>query len=341
MGEFFSRDLPVEDIKPSLHPRTIREAAITELAESIRVTGLLEPIVVGENSQLIAGQRRLLAVQQLGWKTIPCRICDLDNGEAELATIDENLMREDYNEVERAGALARRKILYLAINPETRNVNVMGGPGRGHKSEDKTAARIAAVSFVADTATKTGKSERSIRLDVAIGEKLDPTAAAIVAELPAIADNKAELKALSELPPEQQRQVATAVAEGKAKSVRMAIKAAAEPDEPVADSLTGRMEAANSVLEGLARKITALIKEAESIDNPHLTDVVDGKHCNKHGRLATLVAQLKSAAGTVRACKGEGECRYCGGVGCVRCMKTGWLTKTALESAPEKKGETA
>jgi len=140
--------------------------------------------------------------------------------------------------------------------------------------------------------------------------------------------------------PEEKREAVLEWAEEKAgdkpvttKIIREAIAevAEAEPedDDEIPDTTTDRMNAANKVLEAFARSITALVAEAEQIDNAHLTD-------DRNGRLETLKAQLKSAAGTVRSAKGAGVCTYCDGAGCKHCLKTGWLTKTAMESAPEK-----
>jgi len=72
--------------------------------------------------------------------------------------------------------LARRKELYEAQHPETKHVTERGGPGRGNK----TTADSAAVSFVNDTASKTGRGTRTVREDVSIGTKLTPAAAEII-----------------------------------------------------------------------------------------------------------------------------------------------------------------
>ncbi len=92
--------------------------------------------------------------------------------------------------------------------------------------------------------------------------------------------------------------------------------------------LEEEMAEANSALERIARAITALHKDATELGNPHLND-----------RLNTLLGQLKSAAGTVRVSKGFGTCKYCGGKKCKSCKGTGWQTKNAWESAPDKGGK--
>jgi hypothetical protein len=105
------------------------------------------------------------------------------------------------------------------------------------------------------------------------------------------------------------------------------------PPEPA--TIEEAMYAANTILDQFSRKIGALVKEADTIDNAHLTS-------EKHSRLETVKAQLRAAAATVRAAKGEGRCTYCDGGNktplkkSCPCLATGWLTKTQLESAPDK-----
>ncbi len=67
---------------------------LTDLIKSISEIGLLHPVVINENNQLVAGQRRLLACKKLGWQEIPATLIDLDNlvrGEH-----DENTIRKDF-----------------------------------------------------------------------------------------------------------------------------------------------------------------------------------------------------------------------------------------------------
>ena len=224
--KWFTREVPLSSIKSPLHPRTFRESGIADLAKSIdRV--LMAPIVVDDDMQLIAGQRRVLAARLLGWKTIPARIIDVDNGEAELLTIDENLEREELIEAERLIFLARRKELYVALHPET-------AQGGDHTSEKAKRQNVVLLSFSDDTAEKTGQSARTIQRDTAIGEALDDKAVATIAGTPT-ADSKSELKALAELPPAEQRKVAKAVASGKAKSIREATPQSGQPKKGSGD----------------------------------------------------------------------------------------------------------
>jgi ParB family chromosome partitioning protein len=89
--------------------REIAPEQLTELAESIRSEGLLQPIVVrrhGEKYQLIAGERRWRAFQQLKIKSIPARIVEASDASAASIGLIENLQREGLNPIEEAQGFA-------------------------------------------------------------------------------------------------------------------------------------------------------------------------------------------------------------------------------------------
>ncbi len=105
------REIAVHLIEPNPYqPRKdIDPEALAELVESIRAEGLLQPIVVratGDRFQLIAGERRWRAFQQLRLKTIPARVMtSSDSSSATLALI-ENLQREGLNPIDEAHGYA-------------------------------------------------------------------------------------------------------------------------------------------------------------------------------------------------------------------------------------------
>jgi ParB family chromosome partitioning protein len=79
------------------------EDKLKELQASIANRGLLSPIVVkpeGDNYRLIAGLRRYLAVSNLGWEKVPCIIWEGDEYNADIAQVEENIMREDITPLE-------------------------------------------------------------------------------------------------------------------------------------------------------------------------------------------------------------------------------------------------
>jgi len=87
------------------------EEALKELTQSVAATGVVQPIVVrvlpGGKYQLIAGERRWLASQRAGKKTIPVIIREVSDEQAMEMTIVENLQRADLNPMEQARAYER------------------------------------------------------------------------------------------------------------------------------------------------------------------------------------------------------------------------------------------
>jgi ParB family chromosome partitioning protein len=106
------RDLPISEIDPNPYQTrtTFDEQALNELAASILVNGIVQPIVVRPNNgrfQLIAGERRWRASQKLGREIIPAVIKQVSNEQAMEMTIVENLQREGLNPMEEARAFDR------------------------------------------------------------------------------------------------------------------------------------------------------------------------------------------------------------------------------------------
>jgi ParB family chromosome partitioning protein len=216
------QDVPLAKIVVPGSHRKVKPAAVSALAASILEIGLQNPIGLvknGHDYRLIHGRHRLEAVRSLGRPKITACIFEADELRNELAALDENLVRHNLNKIEEAKALKRRKEIYLSLHPETKAGTAGGKAGGRGRPGIAVAESATAISFVTDTATKTGKAERTVREDVAIGEAVTDEAAEIIADTP-IADNKSELKALGELPHEEQVKVAVAVRDGTRKSVR-------------------------------------------------------------------------------------------------------------------------
>ena len=105
------REIQVSAIEPNPYqPRKEMDRdALNELVESIRAEGLLQPVVVrpvGDKFQLIAGERRWRAFQQLKLKTIPARIMTSSDASSATLALVENLQRADLNPVEEAHGYA-------------------------------------------------------------------------------------------------------------------------------------------------------------------------------------------------------------------------------------------
>jgi ParB family transcriptional regulator, chromosome partitioning protein len=86
------------------------DSTISDLAASIRQVGLLSPLTVRPNGngkyEVLAGQRRLLACQQLGMDPVPCVVRDdIDDNDATTISLVENLHRADMSPLDKARAL--------------------------------------------------------------------------------------------------------------------------------------------------------------------------------------------------------------------------------------------
>ena len=104
--------LPARAIRPNpSQPRKVfRPDALTELANSIRQHGILQPLSVrrtGMTYELIAGARRLRAAQLAGLTEIPCIILTMDEQESGIAALVENLQRQDLDFIEEAQGISR------------------------------------------------------------------------------------------------------------------------------------------------------------------------------------------------------------------------------------------
>jgi len=112
------RELPIDLLQRGKYqPRIdMREETLTELAESIRAQGIVQPIVVrplrdgapGEvRYEIIAGERRWRAAQMAGLEVVPVVIRDIPDEAAVAVALIENIQREDLNPLEEARSLKR------------------------------------------------------------------------------------------------------------------------------------------------------------------------------------------------------------------------------------------
>lgn len=118
------QEISLDRIQPS--PNNPRESmdstALSELAESIKAHGVLQPILLRPladgHFEIVCGERRCRAASTAGTSTIPARIVNLSDAEAlETATI-ENLLREDLHELEESEAYAKMLGSNAGYTPE-------------------------------------------------------------------------------------------------------------------------------------------------------------------------------------------------------------------------------
>jgi len=102
------RSLPVTDIRPNPYQprREFKPDELTDLENSIRASGLLQPVTVRPHAsggfELVAGERRLRAATRLGWTEIPAIVKTLDDRAMLTLALIENLQRSDLNPLDEA-----------------------------------------------------------------------------------------------------------------------------------------------------------------------------------------------------------------------------------------------
>lgn len=108
------REIDVATIRPNHYqPRKeFSEAELSDLRDSIKANGLLQPITVRHVNgtpgyELVAGERRLRAAKSLGWPKIPAIVREYDDQTMLTLALVENLQRQDLNPIEEAEGYAR------------------------------------------------------------------------------------------------------------------------------------------------------------------------------------------------------------------------------------------
>ncbi|TWT27005.1 nucleoid occlusion protein [Planomicrobium sp. CPCC 101110] len=103
--------LPIEKISANqFQPRTVfDEEKIEELAKTIHMHGVIQPIVVRSSNEegsyeIIAGERRFRAMRSLGWEEVPAIVRELSDRETASIALIENLQREELTAIEEATA---------------------------------------------------------------------------------------------------------------------------------------------------------------------------------------------------------------------------------------------
>jgi ParB family chromosome partitioning protein len=169
--------IEVEKIAPNPdQPRKMfDEAALRDLAHSIREFGFLQPLVVTKfeketpngidvEYQLIAGERRLLAAKMLGLQSVPAiiRNVNLEREKLELAVI-ENIQREGLNPVETARAFQRLQEEFRMTQRE-----IAAKLGKSRETVANTVRLLDLPEYVQQAVTKGELSESSARMLLAI-----------------------------------------------------------------------------------------------------------------------------------------------------------------------------
>ncbi len=196
-------ETPISEIAVGARRRTVNRQKVAELAESIQDIGLLNPVSVNRAEGgylLIAGLHRLEAAKVAGWATIPATLVTLGDLDAELAEIDENLIRSELSVLEKGDHLTRRE--------EILSAKLQRAPShRPSKGEFCSPLRT-----TADIAREAGIGERTAQHYKQISRDLDPEAKDRLRDTPT-ANSKTDLLKLSRMDSGTQRQAEELVRE--------------------------------------------------------------------------------------------------------------------------------
>lgn len=134
--------IPLEAIAVRDRLRAVDEDHVAHIAASIAQIGQQTPIHLappGADGKylLLAGAHRLEALRQLGQDTALALIVNADALDERLIEIDENLMRRELSELDRAVFLAERKAIYEQRHPEAQH-----GRGRSRKGADRSGNKV-------------------------------------------------------------------------------------------------------------------------------------------------------------------------------------------------------
>ena len=258
--------IKISNIKINPGRREAEPKAVEELARSITAVGLMNPVTLDQNNTLVAGLHRLEAAKLLGWTEIECTTIGMDSVQAELAEIDENIVRTKLNRQELCEQLLRRKEIYETLHPETRH-----GMRNGQTAKNANLASLETKSFAEDTAEKTGMSKRAVSRLLQIANNLTGDARRIVEAHNMTQDTALKL---SRLQHDEQVEAASMLAAGTMESVeqyqeyqrerRKAI-ALSRPlsDEPPVDTRTEeeKERQKKESLDGLVREFSRFIEQ--------------------------------------------------------------------------------
>ena len=192
-------DVRIDKIKVGERMRSLDMAKVSELADSINQIGLINPITVDRDYRLIAGLHRLEACKSLGLDMILAIVRDVDKLTAELAEIDENLLRNDLTALEEGEHLLRREELLEEMGQRAK-----GGDNRFTMDRGEDSSPL---HTTADIAEQVGLSERIAQQRKQIARGLAPEVKDMIRDTD-LANRKGDLLKLSRIDTETQKELA-------------------------------------------------------------------------------------------------------------------------------------
>lgn len=259
-----TRTLPIDAIRVGRRRRPLSAAVVAGLVDSIGRVGLLNPITVTADGQLVAGWHRLEACRQLGKSEVLCATAHDDDVLARLAECDENLIRNDLTALERAQHLKAREDLLTELG--ARRGPGGNGSNQHHRNGSNPAPGAPLLKTTKHVAAEVGLSERSAQEHLQIARAILPDVQDAIRGTDA-ADRTKSLVLLARQPAPVQRAIAAKLAARPALEVITALKDLHREEVAygIADA-AATVQAIDGVAHGDFRELCADVVPDESVD---------------------------------------------------------------------------
>lgn len=262
-----SSQVRVSDVVVDGGQRPVDTSKVADLAASIAEIGLLNPIVITSDHSLVAGRHRLEAHRSLGLAEVAAVV--VSDEDAELARIDENLMRADLTVLEQSEHLARREEIL-----RERGLRATAGDNQ-HAGGGETVSPPPVTT--ADIARQAGLSERGAQQRTQIARSIAPDVRDALRGTD-VADSTRQLLDLARMPEDEQRQVVDVIVSGASDNVRHAravARAAGGRARMRAEVAAGSATVAHADAVAWLRSLAPASADLLLTDPPYMTDVDD------------------------------------------------------------------
>lgn len=269
--------MKIDEIKVE-NPYLRLDTDVEKLMKSIETVGLINPLVVNEKNELIAGGRRYTALKAMGREEVPVSRVEKSELEQELISIDENLVRKDLGKVEMERLLARGRDIYENIFPEalkTIEEDLSTPAGNELQKELPNDKR----SFIDLTAEKTGLSKKVIKSAIEREEKSSDAVKNLRrhGEL-----NASQANQIIKLPKEEQEQVIDHLVGKSAREMKDFVNMAQEKgvNEALNEYLNTpqmpkELQSLKTLLKRSNKVLAKILLEEMGTDHPEVSEILD------------------------------------------------------------------
>ena len=285
------------------NPYLRTDTDIEALKKSIETIGLINPLTVNNDNELLAGGRRYTAMKELGITEADVQRVDLSTLEQELVSIDENLVRCPLNKLELEQCLNRGREIYEEINPTANKIDIkVRKLSAEEKRQEKEEEENDTTSFAAITSEKTGLSKSVIKNAI----KRDAASSKTIKEARGAGEISAsQVNEIIKLDKKEQDKILPYVKEKSVKDVRKIVDLARE------NGLDMAIESSMEV-DALPREFTQLetmVKRCNKMLAKIIIENIDAEG-DELMKIAGQVQKLKSQSSDFLKLYADGEDDY-------------------------------